>query len=130
MGGGETMIAAGLGFSERVSSEEIVQIIRQAESQCGVAVDMVAIPEFKGLSAALQQALNTLRLPLLRISRQVLQDVQPLCPTVSLRASAATGLASVAEACALAAVAEPRRLLLQRISSECATCAIASEAFP
>ena len=63
------MIAAGLGFSERVSSQEIVQIIRLAESQCGVAVDMVAIPEFKALSTPLQQALYTLGLPLRRISR-------------------------------------------------------------
>jgi cobalt-precorrin 5A hydrolase len=51
-----------------------------------------------------------------------LEGAQPLCPTSSAAAQAATGLASVAEA---AAIGANGWLILPRIASARATCAIA-----
>ena len=71
----------------------------------------------------MQEAATLLGLPLLLVDDAALHDAQPRCPTRSTAALHATGLASVAEAAALAASGGP--LLLPRITAGGATCALA-----
>jgi cobalamin biosynthesis protein CbiG len=127
MGGDEAMIVAGLGFSSGASAEEIVALVRRAEEAAGRPADVLAAPDFKGDAAALRKAAQLLRLPLRLLDRAVLAAVQERCPTHSPVAARALGLASVAEACALAGAGENSHLLLARLTQGNVTCAMAGD---
>lgn len=120
------MIVAGVGFSSLVAAEDLMGLVRRAEHQAGCAAEALAAPDFKDC-AALRAAAAALNLPLILPGRAALAAVQPLCATHSGSAEAAVGLASVAEACALAAAGAKSRLLVPRISQGSATCALAGE---
>jgi len=62
----------------------------------------------------------------MHISEENLRRAQDACPSSSALAEAATGLRSVAEAAALAAAGPASRLILPRIKSVYATCALAT----
>jgi len=114
------MIVAGVGFSTGALAEDIVAVVQAAS----VAAQVLAAPDFKD-GAALHAAAEALALPLVLITRAALEAVQPRCTTRSAVAETAVGLASVAEACALAGAGPNSRLLVTRISHERATCAVA-----
>ncbi|MFC7553523.1 cobalamin biosynthesis protein [Pseudoroseomonas wenyumeiae] len=101
------MIVAGLGCRPAVEEAAILALLRQA-AQDQPPVTHLAAPTFRRDVAALHQAAVALGLPLLFVEQAALEQVQPLCPTRSEAALAATGLASVAEACALAAAGKAR----------------------
>jgi cobalamin biosynthesis protein CbiG len=118
------MLIAGIGCRRRCPADDIVAAIRQAECMAGCTVDAIAAPAFKRDEPGLHTAAATLDLPIHFIEQQALLGAQPDCVTRSGVVQAATGLASVAEAAALAAIPFGR-LVLPRITAGCATCAIA-----
>jgi cobalt-precorrin 5A hydrolase len=130
MGSHEAMIVAGIGARAGCAAEDIVRVVRAATEQAGVEISVLAAPDFKCAEDGVQQAALLLDVPLVAVTRTILQAVQPRCPTRSSRAEAATGIASVAEGCALAAAGANGRLILPRISHGSATCALAAGDLP
>ncbi len=117
------MIVAGLGCRRGCAAEAIVALVREAEARAGCRAERLAAPAFKRDEAGLRLAAERLGLPLVFAERDRLVAVQCLCPTPSAAALRASGLASVAEAAALAVSGGP--LLLPRIAAAGATCALA-----
>ena len=124
----QAVIVAGIGARPGCSSDEIVRLVRQAAAEAGCRPDHLAIPHFRAADAGPADAAAALSMRLRVIEQAALERVQPLCPTRSARAEAATGIASVAEGCALAAAGSGARLRQPRIASANATCAIAESA--
>lgn len=120
------MIVAGVGFRSGCPASEIVDLVRRAQALAGRLADALAAPAFKSGEPGLRAAAEVLALPLVLVERAALDAVQPRCLTRSVAAQAAVGLASVAEACALAAAGTAGRLLSPRIASAKATCALAA----
>jgi cobalt-precorrin 5A hydrolase len=120
-------IVAGLGFRRDCPADDLLGIVREAGARVGRPIDILAVPDFKADEAGVQAAAQTLSLPLIRVGRAALQGAQESCPTRSAAARQATGLASVAEGCALAAAGADGRLLLARIANARATCALAED---
>ena len=117
------MIVAGLGCRKDCLAAEIDALVRAAEAAAGCRADQLAAPAFKRAEAGLHEAAGLLALPLAFVAEQALADAQGRCITRSVAAQRATGLASVAEATAMAASEGP--LLLPRIAGRHATCALA-----
>ncbi len=118
------MIIAGIGCRRLCPVEDIVAAIHKAETMATCTIDALAAPAFKHHEPALHTAAAQLGLPLHFVDDAALQRVQPACITHSAIAHAATGLASIAEAAALAA--NPgSHLILPRITAGQATCALA-----
>lgn len=117
------MIVAGIGCRPGCSGSEIAALVERAAREAGCRPERLAVPHFRAAEPGPRAAAATLSLMLLAVEADALAAVQALCPTRSVRAEAATGVASVAEGCALAAAGGPLRLA--RIASANATCAIA-----
>ncbi|MCQ8277085.1 cobalamin biosynthesis protein [Acetobacteraceae bacterium KSS8] len=118
------MIAAGLGFRPGCAMEDIVQLVVEAAERSGHRPALLAAPWFRD-GPVLRAAADRLGLPLAIVDEAALLRAQPFCPTRSDAARRAVGLASVAEACALAASGPGALLLLPRIAGANATCAMA-----
>ncbi|WP_436638567.1 cobalamin biosynthesis protein [Microbaculum sp. FT89] len=122
------MIVAGIGCRKGCGADEIVALIEDAVKRAGIAncrFTALAAPRFKDAEPGPREAADRMNLPLLLIEEQAMKAVEPRCPTRSETALKATGFASVAEAAALAAAGTEGRLVLPRISSAMATCALA-----
>ena len=119
------MIVAGVGFRSGAVANDIAEIVRRAERESGRVAAAVAAPSFKAQHEGLRSAAKELGLPLLFVAPTQLEAVQSRCLSVSMTALNAVGVASVAEACALAALDEQATLLLPRIANTQATCALA-----
>lgn len=119
------MIVAGIGSRPGCSGEEIAGLVERAAREAGCRPERLAVPGFRADAAGPREAAALLSLPLLIVEAGALAAVQARCPTRSARAEAATGIASVAEGCALAAAGPKGILRLARIASANATCAIA-----
>ena len=119
------MIVAGLGCRTECAAEEIVALVREAEARAQCQATALAAPATRARAPSLRRAAVELRLALLSIDHAAMEQAQPRCVTRSDAALRAVGLASVAEAAALAAAGPTSRLRLPRISSAHATCAIA-----
>ncbi|HTR17028.1 MAG TPA: cobalamin biosynthesis protein [Acetobacteraceae bacterium] len=117
---------AGIGCRAFCPAEEIAALIRRVAILVGHSPSCLAIPAGKAEEAGPREAAARLGLELVLISPEALRAAQPGCVTRSARAEAATGFASVAEGCALAAAGAGARLVLPRIASAAATCAIAT----
>jgi cobalt-precorrin 5A hydrolase len=125
MGGGETMIIAGVGFSSRCGADELAQLVRRAEATANRRAAALATPASKASSACLSAAAAMLALPVLPIAAEDLRETEGRLATHSRRSLAAVGVASAAEAAALAAAGRGAQLALARIASAHATCALA-----
>ena len=119
------MIIAGLGFRSICAAEDIAALVRRVAAATGVEVSRLAAPAFKAEAPALRRAAEILGLEVVLARETALAAVQHLCLTRSQAAQTATGFASVAEACALAAAGPGARLLGPRTSNGVATCALA-----
>ena len=117
------MIVAGIGCRRGCAAADIVALVRLAEDRTDCAVDALAAPAFKQDEPGLRESAHLLGIRLVLIDAAALEDVQPLCPTRSEAAARTVGIASVAEASALAA--SGGELLLPRIAGGGATCALA-----
>jgi hypothetical protein len=120
------MIVAGIGCRRRCPAEDIVAAIRAAEAAVGCAVDALAAPDFKRNEPGLHAAAAQLHCPLHFIDDVALQRAQSQCVTRSAFVQASTGVASIAEAAALAANSGSH-LILPRITVGKATCALAQK---
>lgn len=115
------MIVAGFGCRAGVSAASVLAVLRLIETASGQAAETLAIPVFRQSEPGLRQAAAALGLPLRVVQQDALEAAQDRCVTRSERARAATGIASVAEGCA---VAEAGALLWPRIAGEDVTCAL------
>lgn len=122
------MITAGIGCRRHCPASDILAAIAAARAASGLDPQAIAAPHFKHDEPGLQQAAATLALPIILIDHAALLAAQPHCPTRSETTRAATGLASIAEATAIAASGGPLRL--PRITHGSATCAIAGVPSP
>jgi cobalt-precorrin 5A hydrolase len=118
-------VIAGIGFRRGTSAEDIVSLLRRACAQAGRTAAALATPTEKAEEPGLREAAKLLALPLIPVSPDALAEAQPRCITPSVRALQAMGVASVAEGSALAAAGPRGKLLLARIASATATCALA-----
>ncbi|MDZ5695864.1 cobalamin biosynthesis protein [Chelativorans sp. M5D2P16] len=90
-------------------------------------IDALATAASKGDEPGIAGAAEFLGLPLITVSECDLKRVSARCLTRSAASLAATGVPSLAEAAALAAVGEEGRLLGPRIATGNVTCAIAQD---
>jgi cobalamin biosynthesis protein CbiG len=120
------MIVAGIGLRPGAGAAEIIALVEQAARTAGCRPSLLAVPCFRQNETGPPAAAAALSLDMRIVPRDALQAVQTLCPTRSARAEAATGIAAVAEGCALASCGPDGRLILARIASPNATCAFAT----
>lgn len=118
-------VFAGIGCRRETPAEDLLAVIRDACGRAGQNADVLAAPAFKSAEPGLAQAAAQLGLPLQWIAQADLAAVQARCVTFSAAAERATGLPSIAEACALAAAGPAATLILPRIAHARATCALA-----
>jgi cobalt-precorrin 5A hydrolase len=122
------MIVAGIGCRKGCSADEIIALVGLAVERAGIAncrFTALAAPAFKAREPGLGEAAARLALPLLFVDEGDMKAAEPHCQTRSKAALEATGFASVAEAAALAVAGTGASLVLPRIDSERATCALA-----
>lgn len=119
------MIIAGIGCRTGVRAEAIIALLDDAAELGFERPDLLAVPDFRSDETGILEAAETLGLPILWISRADLKGEQGRCLTRSRRAEKEVGLASVAEAAALAASGPAGRIVLPRIASGGVTCALA-----
>lgn len=122
------MIVAGIGFRRSVAAEDIVALVEQALERAALAGDaLVKLATIEVLAdlPAFTEAARRLAVPAMSVDQQALSAAAPRIRTQSVRSIAAHGVGSVAEAAALAAAGPRAELLLDRIASRFATCALA-----
>ena len=122
------MIAVGIGCRRDSPAARICAAVTEALVRSGLApdrIDVLATPAFKSDEIGIVETAAELGLPLRLVEHAQLDAVQPLCATLSPSAEAATGLAAISEAAALAAAGRNARLLLPRIVRNGVTCAVA-----
>nr|WP_305123422.1 cobalamin biosynthesis protein [Roseomonas sp. GC11] len=118
------MATAGLGLRPGASGPDLVALIRRAEELSGHHVTRLVAPAFREGAEALSFAAAELALPVVFADREALLAVQGRCPSRSEASLRATGIASVAEGCALALGG---RLVLARIDGSGVSCALSTE---
>ncbi|WP_245444566.1 cobalamin biosynthesis protein [Microvirga sp. KLBC 81] len=122
------MIVAGVGFRRNVDADEIVALVEQALARAAVAreaLDQLATVEALAALSAFSEAARRLAVTPISVAEQVLIAAAPRGSTHSARSMVAHGVGSVAEAAALAAGGPQSELILERIASASATCALA-----
>ncbi len=120
------MIAVGLGFSSRCSSDELVTLVRETLTEIEGSAVLLCTHSRKAGAPVLEAAARELGLPLRFLEQAELAAIQDEAETRSERAVAEIGLASLAEAAALLGAGKHARLLVPRRACAHATCAIAS----
>ena len=125
------IIAIGIGCRKGCSGDALIRLVSQALAEWpqhlpehGVR-KMFTIDD-KRDEAGIRQAADLLGIELVLLSRELLNAVMPRTQTYSARAQELFGVASVAEASALAGAGDDAVLVVPRISSDVATCAIAA----
>ena len=116
---------AGIGCRRDCPADDIVALVRAAEQAAGAPVTALAAPAAKAHEAGLPAAAAALGVAMLWVAPEALLAAQPRCVTRSACAGRTLGVASVAEGSALAAAGQGAELILPRIASARATCALA-----
>lgn len=122
------MIVAGVGFRQTVEADEIVALVEQALDRAALAHDALsrlATVEALATLPAFTEAARRLAVVATPVAQNALLAAAPHVRTQSARSIAAHGVGSVAEAAALAAAGPHPKLILERIASGSATCALA-----
>ena len=117
------MVVAGVGCRRGCGAADIVAVVREAEALAGCVAAVLAAPAFKDGEAGVREAAGTLGIPLVFVDAARMAAAQAGCVTRSDVVLAAVGVASVAEAAALAV--SGGRLLAARLARGAATCALA-----
>ncbi|WP_375408580.1 cobalamin biosynthesis protein [uncultured Methylobacterium sp.] len=123
-----SMFVAGVGFRRATDADEIVALVHQALDAVGIGADRLralATASDKADDEALRRAADLFGVVVIAVAEPDLVAVDARVPTRSARIEASRGIGSLAEAAALAAVGEGGRLVLPRIASAGATCALA-----
>ncbi len=121
-----SVVAAGVGCRRDCTAEDIVAIVERAERECGFRATVIAAPARKSEEPGLRDAAVRLGRSLRFVEDAALAAAQRDCVTFSETVHHHVGVASVAEAAALAAAGAGARLVLPRISMASATCAMAA----
>ncbi|MBJ6125364.1 cobalamin biosynthesis protein [Microvirga splendida] len=122
------MIVAGVGFRHGVEADEIVALVEQALEHASLgrnALSRLATIEALAALPAFTEAARRLNAVATPVAQADLSETAPRLRTQSARSIAAHGVGSVAEASALAAAGPHGQLILERIASASATCALA-----
>jgi cobalamin biosynthesis protein CbiG len=117
MGGGQAVIAIGIGCRRGASQAAIAAMIERALAQAqslGESVRLFSI-EAKSGEAGLVGAAQAMNLPLEFLPAASLREVEDKIATPSRHAAAAFGVASVSEAAALAGAGRGARLVAPRM---------------
>lgn len=129
MTGPPVSLAIGLGFRKAATAEALVGLVREARARLPAA--LAGAPAVLATIAekdrpALREAAARLGLPVTVLAKAALRGTEDRITVDSATARACLGIPSVAEAAALAAAGPGARLVVTRIASEAATCAIAT----
>ncbi len=122
------MIVAGVGFRRGVEADEIVALVERALEHASLthnALSRLATVEALATLPAFREAVRRLGVVATPVAQAALLAAAPYVRTQSPRSIAAHGVGSVAEAAALAAAGPYPQLILERIASGSATCALA-----
>ena len=119
------MIAIGLGCRKNCSGEEVAALVRNALAQVDAMGEagLFTVLDKKD-EGGLFEAAALLEMPLTFLPRARLAACMDQVQTKSLKAERLYGLASISEAAALAGAGAGAKLILPRIASANATCAI------
>ncbi len=129
MGLGEAVIAVGLGFRRACTAGTLVALVRRALAATGAPPqDLVVATVAEKDRPVLHEAAAILGLPVRILSKEAMSDVEDRLTVRSDRVQACLGIPSVAEAAALTAAGPGARLILPRIATADATCAVAASA--
>ncbi|WP_244424700.1 cobalamin biosynthesis protein [Methylobacterium nodulans] len=126
-------VIAGVGFRHATTPDEIAALVRDALGQArlaGARLGGLATAEDRAGEAALQEAAASLGVPVIGIAVEDLRAAGRRAVTRSARIETLRGVGSLAEAAALAAAGPEGRLVLARIASPGATCALAASGDP
>jgi cobalt-precorrin 5A hydrolase len=135
MVGGQIMknvIAIGVGCRKNCSAAVLARAVSRALQACPTDLQISAqrklftIEDKRG-EPGLEELASALGVELKFLPRQALQNAMPAITTRSVRAEELFGVASVAEASALAGAGPHATLLVARLSEDGATCAIAAD---
>lgn len=127
------MIVAGLGARHGVPAAEVIALIERALHEAGLtrpALAALATIEAKADEAGLAAAAAHFGLPLMAMPHGAMQTADPAAVGSNSRSKSLYGVSSVSEVSALAAAGPGSALLLARIKSASATCALARSAAP
>jgi cobalt-precorrin 5A hydrolase len=128
MGGEEAMIVAGVGFRRGVLPGEIVELVARALAEASLPLDSLAFlatAELRSAEPGFNEAARRLGIEPSGVGADAMAAAGLRVRTVSERVKALHGVGSVAEAAALACAGDDAELLLPRIASARATCALA-----
>ena len=125
------LVAIGVGCRKGCSGDVLIRLISQALAEWPQHLPEHGLRKLftiddKSDEAGIRQAADLLGIELVFLSRDQLNAAMPRTQTYSARAQELFGVASVAEAAALAGAGERAVLVVPRISSDNATCAIAA----
>jgi cobalt-precorrin 5A hydrolase len=125
------IIAIGIGCRKGCPGDGLIALISQALAEWPQHVPEHGVRKLftiddKRDEAGIRQAADLLGVELVFLSRNQLNAVMPRTKTYSARAQELFGIGSVAEASALAGAGDNAVLIVPRISSDHATCAIAA----
>ncbi len=122
------MIVAGVGLRRSAAADEIVLLVEQALRQASLRPDELSrLATIEPLAAlpAFMEAAHRLSVIATPVGEPALAAAASGVRTQSSRSLAAHGVGSVAEAAALGAAGPGSTLILERIASPSATCALA-----
>ncbi|MGY2050166.1 cobalamin biosynthesis protein [Methylobacterium sp. JK268] len=126
-------VVAGVGFRHATGPDEIAALVRDALGRADLPATRLAAlatAEDRAGDDALLEAAASLGVPVIGITVADLREAGRRAVTHSARIATLRGVGSLAEAAALAAVGPEGRLLLSRIASPGATCALAATGDP
>ncbi|WP_082167410.1 cobalamin biosynthesis protein [Methylobacterium aquaticum] len=122
-------LVAGIGFRHATSAAEILGLVAEGLRQTDLAsahLAALATAADRARDPAIRDAAHTLGVPLVAVGVDALREAGRRVVTRSVRIEALRGVGSLAEAAALAAAGPEGRLVLPRIASAGATCALAA----
>ncbi|APX83721.1 precorrin methylase [Methylorubrum extorquens] len=121
-------VVAGIGFRRATTAAEIVALLNRALAEAGLAsgqLAAIATAADRASEPAIREAAAVFGLVPTALDAAALTAVDARVVTRSGRIEASRGVGSVAEAAALACAGPAARLVLPRIASTGATCALA-----
>ncbi|MEA1834136.1 cobalamin biosynthesis protein [Methylobacterium durans] len=126
---GSPPLVAGIGFRRGTDSAEIVALLRRALDASGAEaarLAAIATADDRAGEPALREAARAFALAPTPVPPEALAAADARVITRSARIERVRGVGSLAEAAALAAAGPASRLVLPRIASAGATCALAA----
>jgi len=123
------MIIAGLGCRKGSTAEDLLSALDAACAEARISRESVvalATGEIKREEPGILQLAERLGLPLHIVGDNALMEVEPKTKTVSRHSLAKTLSSSLSEAAALAVAGETSEIIVPRLISRGATCALAA----